>query len=279
MGRGREKTIEEARALGLVPSGFFIPYRYAASARRASSTVAEKILHRAGGRFLTLLCEIDGFASELERIGNEPPPAPRWTQDWFPRLDAAAAYAIVRGRRPERIVEVGSGHSTRFLARAVADGALGTRITAIDPAPRASFEGLGIDHVVSLAQDSPAAFEALGPGDILFIDSSHVLMPGTDVDFLFGAVLPTLPAGIFIHIHDVMLPDPYPAEWSWRGYNEQSAVAALLGTGAYEPLFSSRFVATRLAADAAKTVVARLPLLPGAHETSLWLRKTAPAVD
>ena len=68
---------------------------------------------------------IEQYAAELEAIGSAPPPAPRWNQDWFPRLDAAAAYAMVRNTRPRRIVEVGSGHSTRFMARAVADGGLG----------------------------------------------------------------------------------------------------------------------------------------------------------
>jgi len=80
---------------------------------------------------------IEDLAPELEAIGADRPPQPRWDQDWFPRLDAAAAYAIVRKTQPRRIVEVGSGHSTRFLARAVADGKLETEITAIDPQPRA----------------------------------------------------------------------------------------------------------------------------------------------
>ena len=75
---------------------------------------------------------IEALASELERIGPDRPPAPRWNQDWFPRLDAASAYAMVRRHRPARIVEVGSGHSTRFLARAVADAGLAADITAIE---------------------------------------------------------------------------------------------------------------------------------------------------
>src|SRR5204863_425837 len=76
--------------------------------------------------------------------GHAPPPAPRWDQDWFPRLDAAAAYTMVRTLGPKRIVEVGCGHSTRFMARAVADGRLATSIIAIDPAPRAKLEGLNV---------------------------------------------------------------------------------------------------------------------------------------
>ena len=71
----------------------------------------------------------------------------------------------------------------------------------------------------------------LAPGDVLSIDSSHILMPGTDVDILLNRVLPALPAGVLVHIHDVFLPDDYPPAWSWRGYNEQLGVAALVQGG------------------------------------------------
>jgi len=162
-----------------------------------------------------VLDSIEKYAAELESIGAEPPPAPRWNQDWFPRLDAAAAYAIVRTRRPQRIVEVGSGHSTRFLARAVADGGLATRITAIDPQPRASISGLKVDYRKSRVQDAGMAlFETLASGDILFIDSSHQLQPGSDVEFLVENVIPMLVPGVQVHFHDIFLPDAYPPEWA-----------------------------------------------------------------
>ena len=119
---------------------------------------------------------IERYAAELEAIGAEPAPAPRWDQDWFPRLDAAAAYVMVRSTRPRRIVEVGSGHSTRFLARAVADGGLDTRITAIDPKPRASIRGLNVEWLQALAETlDHGPFAQLAENDILFIDSSHQL--------------------------------------------------------------------------------------------------------
>ena len=35
------------------------------------------------------------------------------------------------------------------------------------------------------------------------------LLPGSDVDWLFNHLLPTLPAGLRVHIHDVFLPDDY----------------------------------------------------------------------
>jgi len=214
-----------------------------------------------------LLARIESYADPLEAIGNDAPPAPRWNQDWFPRLDAAAAYAMVRALEPQRIVEVGSGHSTRFMARAVADGKLGTRITAIDPAPRASLEGLNVRWLKHPVQAAEAAlFEQLEERDILFIDSSHQLKPGSDVEFLLERVLPRIAKGVRVHFHDIFLPDPYPAAWAWRRYNEQEGVAPLIGRG-YAMEFSSH------QAQKLNGVLARLPLKRGAIESSLWLRK------
>jgi hypothetical protein len=218
-----------------------------------------------------LLRSIEKFAAALEAIGSEPPPAPRWNQDWFPRLDAAAAYAMVRETRPARIVEVGSGHSTRFLARAVADGGLDTHIVAIDPQPRASIEALAVEWL-RIPVQRVAAFPTLGPGDILFIDSSHQLKPGSDVEFLLNAVLPLLPAGVRVHFHDIFLPDDYPAHWAWRRYNEQAAVAGLIEKNILAVNFASHATVTRQP-EALRGVLGRLPLVPGALESSLWLTR------
>jgi len=116
-------------------------------------------------------------------------------------------------------------------------------------------------------------FRPLGPGDMLVVDSSHILMPGSDADFLINRVWPLLPAGVLVHFHDIFLPDAYPAAWRWRGYGEQLAVAPLIASGAARPIFASHFVATRMADRVAATVLARLPLMDEAMETSLWLEK------
>jgi len=212
---------------------------------------------------------IEDYAAELEAIGPDRPPQPRWNQDWFPRLDAAAAYAIVRKTKPRRIVEVGSGHSTRFLARAVADGALRTEITCIDPEPRATIAGLRVELLRTAVQDVPVSvFEPLEAGDILFIDSSHQVKPGSDLEFLLGRVLPALASGVRLHFHDIFLPDPYPQMWAWRRYNEQQAVARLLADR-----YALEFSSHQANARPLNGVLRRLPLLPGALETSFWLCK------
>ena len=269
--------------LGLGKRGFFIPYRYAADlpppGRRPAYGAVEALFDAHRTDFLDVLTAIDGLAEDLLAIGSAPPPAPRWTQGWFPRLDAAAAYAMVRRQAPRRIVEVGSGHSTRFLARAIADGGLDCRITAIDPAPRADLAGAAIElRRQTVHQAGAEPYRDLAPGDILMIDSSHILMPGSDLDFLLGHVLPALPTGVLLHFHDIFLPDDYPAAWDWRGYNEQLGLLALLQAD-WAPLFASHYVATRMADALQGTVIARLPLAEGACESGLWLRKGGAAHD
>ncbi len=278
--RRRRLWLGLATVLNLAKRGFFIPYRYAARlpgpGARTAYPAVEARLARAEARFRDFLEGLGRYQTALDAIGRDPPPAPRWAQDWFPRLDAAAAYALVRERRPRRIVEVGSGHSTRFLARAVADEGFACRITAIDPAPRADLSRLEIELIRSAVPETgDRPFQALEAGDFLVIDSSHVLMPGSDADFLYGRVLPALPPGVLVQIHDVFLPDDYPADWDWRGYNEQLAVLQMLLGSEWEPLFASHYVATRMAAAVADSAVGRLPLGAGAFESSLWLRKAS----
>ncbi|MEL0111556.1 MAG: class I SAM-dependent methyltransferase, partial [Rickettsiales bacterium] len=236
---------------------------------------AAPLFAQAAPRMAELLAGAEEFREDLLRIGPDTPPEPRWNQDWFPRLDALAAYVTVRSAAPARIIEVGAGHSTRFMARAIRDGGLSSRLTSIDPAPRALLDGLpGLDLLHAPLQDIDlVVFEALRPGDILFVDSSHVLAPGSDVERIFTEILPRAPSGLLVHFHDIFLPDGYPAAWAPRGYNEQSAVAALLTDGGYEIVFASAYAAKYLPAAVAGSVAAELPLVDGAVESSLWLRK------
>lgn len=265
--------------LGLVKRGFFIPHRHAGGAGDAAGYPALEPLFRAAEpAFAELLATIGRYGEALAAIGVEPPPQPRWRQSWFPRLDAAAAYALVRSRRPARIVEVGCGHSTRFFARAIADEGLATRLLAIDPAPRAHLLELPVQLVKQpLQRVDPDVFAALRPEDVLAIDSSHVLMPGTDVDILLNRVLPGLPAGVLVHIHDVFLPDGYPQGWDWRGYNEQLAVGALIHGGGWRLLWSSHYVASRMAGRVSGHFIAGLGMPSDAVESSVWLEKIAGA--
>lgn len=213
-----------------------------------------------------VLEDIDRAAEILAQLDG-PPPVPRWDQSWFPRLDGAAAFAICQRHRPKRIIEVGSGHSTRMLVHATAGEA---EITCIDPQPRADLTKLDLTlHRRVLAESDADLFADLDAGDIAFFDSSHLLWPGSDVDMIFNRILPVLKPGVLIHIHDILLPDPYPVDWTWRGYTEQNGLAGWLH-GPCEVLFSSHYANTRMAA-AKRAGLAALPMPGEARETSLWL--------
>ena len=269
-GRWRRLALGLPTVLGLAPRGWFIPHRYAPllppPGAQPPYPSIEHLFERETATFAAMFDAIDRHAAGIEGLKS------LTGQSWFPALDAAVAYAMVRERKPKRIVEVGSGHSTRILARA--ECGVG-EILAIDPMPRADIVGLpGVRIVPSTLQAAPSdAFDGLGAGDVLFVDSSHILMPGSDVDILLNRVMPGLPTGTLVHIHDIFLPFDYPAVWGWRNYNEQQGIAPLLASGAYRPLFSSVWATRRMGERLAASAVARLPQPADSMATSLWLEK------
>lgn len=269
-GRWRRLKLGLPTVLGLKPLGWFIPHRYAPllppPGEQPPYPAIERLFEAANATFSAVLDAVDANATALEGLKS------LFDQSWFPTLDAAVAYALLRERKPQHIIEVGSGHSTRVLSRTL--GGVG-EIVAIDPAPRADIIDLpGVRVVPSTLQAAPASlFDGLKAGDALFIDSSHILMPGSDVDILLNRVLPSAPAGLLVHIHDIFLPFDYPAIWGWRAYNEQQGVVPMLTSGAYKPLFSSAWAEKRLADRLAASVIARLPRPPDAVPASLWLEK------
>lgn len=266
--------------LGWRRQGYFIPYRYADKVDTVGGPYPAigRLLDRHRGDFSRLLAATANYLPQLQAFSHAVPPTPRWQQSWFPRLDGAIAYGLTRMTAPARIIEVGSGHSTRFFYRACRDEGFDCRLTAIDPAPRADLEQLPVELLRRpLQQIDPAVFATLRAGDILFVDSSHLLLPGSDVDWLLNRVWPSLAEGVLVHFHDIMLPDDYPQAWHWRGYNEQQGVAPLLN-GAATPLWASHYVVTRMRYELAQSPLAGLPIPDEAIETSLWLRKTTPAI-
>ena len=269
-GRWRRFALGLPTVLGLKPRGWFIPHRYAPllppPGAQPPYPAIERLFEEHADQFAAVLDAVDARAEALESC------TAMFEQSWFPSLDAAVAYALVRERKPRHIIEVGSGHSTRVLSRAV--GGVG-EILAIDPAPRADIADLpGVRVKSSTLQAAPAkVFDGLMKDDVLFIDSSHILMPGSDVDILLNRVLPGLPSGALVHIHDIFLPFDYPAIWGWRAYNEQQGVVPLLTGGAFKPLFSSVWAERRMADRLAASVIARLPRPPDAMPASLWLEK------
>jgi predicted O-methyltransferase YrrM len=168
---------------------------------------------------------------QLEQIPESTTDAsePHWRNKWFSVLDAMAVYALIARRRPARIVEIGSGNSTKFVARALRDHGVTATLTSVDPHPRAEIDALCTQVVrQSLESTDPALFTSLDAGDVLFVDGSHRVFTNSDVTAFFLDVLPALRPGVLVQIHDIFLPWDYPAEWARRYYSEQYMLACWL---------------------------------------------------
>lgn len=170
--------------------------------------------------------------------------SPFWNNTFFTGMDARAAYALVRSLTPAQVVEIGSGNSTRFLRKAVRDGKLATKITCIDPAPRLAVHAVADQiRTESIIQTPLDYFSSLQPGDILFFDGSHLCFHDSDVTHFFMRVLPVVPRGVLVHVHDIFLPEEYPEDFDIRYYNEQYMLAAFLyGNSNWKPLLPIHYL-------------------------------------
>jgi predicted O-methyltransferase YrrM len=205
------------------------------------------LLERQAPSYAAAIQGVAEFKDQLAAIGLNPSleaTDPWWLNDWLAPADALMLYGFVRRHKPTRYVEIGSGMSTAFARRAIKDGFLATRITSIDPAPRAGIDALCDEVVRTKLEDvDPARFETLVAGDMLFIDGSHRCLMNSDVTVFFLDVLPRLAPGVIVHLHDIFLPLDYPPRWSDFYYSEQYVLAAILlnDAGRFDVLFPSAF--------------------------------------
>lgn len=201
--------------------------------QRPAHPELEKLIDAGRERYAETLRSMLPFVDELAEIEFDPNGRePSWLNGYFQGLDAVSLYSLVASRDPATYLEVGAGNSTRFVRRAIARHGLRTRITSIDPTPRAALEGLTDEHIESpLESVDTAVFERLRPDDLLMIDGSHLAFMNSDVTVFFCEILPRLPAGLLVYIDDIFLPWDYPDYWRDRWYGEQYLLASWLLAG------------------------------------------------
>lgn len=235
-------------------------------------------------RAAALLDEFAALREPLARIarhaaasddGSAPP---FWENDFLPPLDGLALYGFLARNNPRCYLEIGSGHSTRFAARAIADHGLRTRIVSIDPHPRAEIDAL-CDEVIRrpLEELEPERFSELSPEDMVFLDGSHRSFQSSDVTVFFLEILPILPRGTLYGIHDIFLPADYPPHWQDRFYNEQYLLASYLfgGGGGDELLLPCNHLAGHTRLTSRLDRLWTLPALQGlpCFGSSYWARR------
>lgn len=192
---------------------------------------------------LTLIEKLKPLSAELDSI-----PYDRQAQEvfWFNNgsftdFDAAVLYSALRYLKPKRYVELGCGFSSMMSSRALhRNHQEGTACDAVyaDPEPRLPMGGnLAYGKIIEKrVQELPLnLFTELQAGDVLFIDTSHVLKIQSDVELELLRIVPSLAVGAWVHIHDIFTPYDYPEDWVFCSLrlsaNEQYAVECLLSGG------------------------------------------------
>jgi Methyltransferase domain len=205
-------------------------------------------LHAAVSQYQT---EWESDSAPLFSVGYE------YGNGFFETVDAEIAYCLVRHYKPLRIVEVGGGYSSRVMAAALdvnlkLDAVRGDLVT-IDPYPDRFPQKALSDRVQLIGQAVQNVdldvFLSLQSGDVLFLDSSHVVGIGSDVVREYLEIIPRIAPGVLIHAHDIFIPGDYPRDAVLHNlafWSEQYLLQALLMFNPrFEVLWGSSYMQSR----------------------------------
>jgi hypothetical protein len=158
--------------------------------------------------------------------------------------DAIPLHCFLRELRPKRVIEIGCGFSSACVLDTIEAFSLSTVCTFMDPdMSRVKGKQDNLHTFMEMQiQDAPLTlFDSLVAGDILLIDSTHIVKTGSDVVFELFEILPRLKPGVMIHFHDIFHPFEYPREWAIErnySWNEAYALRAFLS---YNSVFRVEF--------------------------------------
>lgn len=166
------------------------------------------------------------------------------------QVDAFVLYAMIRGKKPKVLIEIGSGESTKISLSALGrneDEGIACHFTAIEPFPKVFLKEIrnkSFELIESKVQDIDIEF--LSQADILFIDSSHVAKIGSDVNYEILNIVPRLKVGSLVHWHDIMIPIDYPKGWIENGnmfWNESYMIHAfILHNKCFRVIWASKYM-------------------------------------
>jgi predicted O-methyltransferase YrrM len=191
--------------------------------------------------------------------------------------DGIILYCMLRHLQPKRVIEIGSGYSSALMLDVREKFLPKLDLTFVEPYPELLMSLIKPDDTYTLI-DKPLhevdlkIFSNLEAGDILFVDSTHVAKPGSDVIDIYFKILPVLKKGVIIHIHDIFYPFEYPIEWikETRAWNEDYIVRAFLyNNNAYEIILFNHY----LNAHHQKELDKLMPDTSKNGGGSLWLKK------
>lgn len=176
---------------------------------------------------LNLLATLENYYPELPYTTEKNPNLRyHFLNNYYSFTDGIVLYSLLRYLSPQSVVEVGSGFSSALMLD-VNEIYLNETIdfTFIEPYPQ-RLKGLmksvneKTSIIESAVQEVPVSlFKKMQPGDFLFIDSSHVVKTGGDLNYILFEIFPVLQPGVYVHFHDIYYPFEYPKEWVYKGLN------------------------------------------------------------
>jgi predicted O-methyltransferase YrrM len=231
---------------------------------------------------LALMADLARFHDERP-FTDKPGGGTRYYYDnqFFPRGDAIALFAMLRQHHPRRVIEIGSGYSSAIMLDVIERFEPQIDLLCIEPdasrlrtllRPDDFSRFRLIEQTMEAVPDT--AFDVLQANDILFVDSSHVVKIGSDVARLIFRILPRLAPGVLVHVHDIFWPFEYPRVWyaEGRAWNEGPFLRSfLMYNRAFQIAYFNHFLASFHAADIAR----HLPDCLKHPGGSLWLRRLA----
>lgn len=226
-------------------------YKYTIRKKEYKNTQIETLLCENIDLYYKTIHEIVPVIESMKDVSSEQDPTlphmPYWNNGYLSGLDIISLCGLMLHFRPEYYFEVGSGNSTKFIRKTITTYSLPTKIISIDPFPRAEIDQLcDIFHRIPFENLSENVWKNLSENSLVFIDNSHRALQNSDVTTFFMDMLPSLPAGTIVGLHDIHLPYDYPEEWIDEGrlYNEQYMLASFLigGHKNYDILLPCRWL-------------------------------------
>jgi hypothetical protein len=207
-----------------------------------------------------------------------------WQNASYEAVDAHILHAVIRQLRPRRVLELGSGRSTLVTAAACqqneAEGSP-VEFVAADPSPQPFIQppppGVSRFLAVGAREIDAKLFAQLEAGDVLFVDTTHTVKVGSEVNYLILDVLPRLVPGVRVHFHDVFLPYEYPREWiRERGFYwaEQYLLQAFLAENPCWEISCATFAISQRFPERLAQLV---PEAPRVRPSSIWLKRLGPS--
>lgn len=193
-----------------------------------------------------------------------------YENDWYGYGDAITLFGMLMSQPPKRIIEIGSGFSTRLMAD-VNERFYGNKmsITVISGGISVSEQSVTVlkQAVQTVAVD---VFADLDEGDMLFIDGSHKLGWGGDVEYMYWKALPSLRKGVLVHVHDIWYPFKYYDWMARESWDEAHVIKSLIRySEMFEIVFWSHYAYPKWAA----AVKAKMPGVAKNPGAQIWLRR------